>query len=138
MLEICAQYGEEYNVLFNPDKNKFISINNLKCNISSDVIFMDKVIEKVDYEHHLGFPIGNINSKCIVDLATKNFISKVNMVHSRFKCLRFDIIYKLFKTYCMPLYGCPLWDLSTKSISRFYVAWRKSVRQILNIPRTTH
>jgi len=60
------------------------------------------------------------------------------MVKSHFKYLPHDIMYMLFKTYCMPLYGCPLWDYSTKTIDKFYVSWRKSIRYILDIPRTTH
>ena len=31
------------------------------------------------------------------------------------------------KTYCMPLYGCPLWHLEGKHIQRFYVALRKGL-----------
>ena len=38
MLEICTQYGIEYSVLFNPDKTKFIHINNLNCNISRNIL----------------------------------------------------------------------------------------------------
>ena len=38
----------------------------------------------------------------------------------------------------MPLYGCPLWDYSDKSICKLYVAWRKAVRSILRLPRRTH
>jgi hypothetical protein len=57
MLEICTKYGMEYNVLFNPDKTKLIHINNINCNISPNIRF----IESVSYEKHLGFPIGNVN-----------------------------------------------------------------------------
>ena len=39
MLNICADYGIEYNVLFNPDKTKCIHINNLNCNIVLNVQF---------------------------------------------------------------------------------------------------
>jgi len=138
MLEICTQYGIEYNVLFNPNKTKLIHINNIKCNISPNIRFMNKRIESVPFEKHLGFPIGNVNSQFIISQAVNQFIGKVNMVLSHFKCLRYDIMYKLFKTYCMPLYGCPLWDYTSKIIGKFYVAWRKSIRRIFNIPRTTH
>ena len=42
------------------------------------------------------------------------------------------------KTYCMSLYGCPLWDLEGKHIQRFYVAWRKGLRKLLGLPYNTH
>ena len=138
MLNICADYGIEYNVLFNPDKTKCIHINNLKCNIVMNVQFMGKPIETVNYDNHLGFPIGNVNQQDVISHAVNQFTVKVNMVVSHFKHLRYDIMYKMFKTYCMPLYGCPLWDYTGKSMNKFYVAWRKSIRRLFNIPRTTH
>ena len=60
------------------------------------------------------------------------------MVKSHFKYSRPDILYKLFKTYCMPLYGCPLWDFSTKNIELFLVSWRKAIRYLFNLPHRTH
>ena len=54
MLEICAKYGIECSVLFNPDKTKFIYINNLNCNISPNI-----QIETVLFDKHLG-PISQV------------------------------------------------------------------------------
>ena len=86
----------------------------------------------------LGCPVGNVNSQFIINQAVNQFTAKVNMVVSHFKCLHYVIMYTLFKTYCIPLYGCPLWDYSTKCIGKFYVALLKSIRRIFNIPYTTH
>ena len=44
----------------------------------------------------------------------------------------------LFHQFCMSLYGCVLWDLSSKYIETFYVKWRKAIRQLMRIPYTTH
>ena len=60
------------------------------------------------------------------------------MVKSHFSLVPPETMYKLFKQFCMPLYGSTLWDLSDKSIDLFYVSWRKSVRYLLGLPRTTH
>ena len=138
MLEICTHYGLEYNVMFNPDKTKSIHVNNLNCHFSPNISFMSKHIETVSFDKHLGFPIGNVNSQYIMSQAINQFISKVNMVLSHFKYLRYDVIYKLFMTYCMPLYGCPLRDHASKVIDKFYVDWHKSIRRIFNILHTTH
>ena len=50
----------------------------------------------------------------------------------------FEIKYKLFKTYSMPLYGCVLWDHSSQCMEKLYVTWRKCVRKILNVPYNAH
>ena len=99
---------------------------------------MGKPVDTVASEKHLGFAVGNVNPKHIISQAVNEFMAKVNMVKSHFKYLPHDVMYKLFKTYCMPLYGCPLWDFSKKSIDKFYITWRKAIRFIFDIPRTTH
>ena len=38
----------------------------------------------------------------------------------------------------MTLYGCQLWKLESISINRFYVAWRKYCRRLLNVPYRVH
>ena len=138
MLQVCINYGKEYNVLFNPEKTKLIHIKNIKSNNIINIIFMGKPITIVDNEKHLGYSIGNVKNEYIITQATNDFMARVNMVKSHFKLVPPDIMYKLCKTYCMPLYGCPLWDYSDKSICKFYVAWRKAVRSILRLPRRTH
>jgi len=60
------------------------------------------------------------------------------MVKTHFKCIPTDTMYFLFKTYCMPLYGSQLWDLSSPATNKFYVAWRKSIRYLFDLPRRTH
>ena len=49
-----------------------------------------------------------------------------------------DVKYYLFKIYCMSLYGYQLWNLESISINRFYVAWRKCCRHLLNVPYRAH
>ena len=138
MLNVCEQYGMEYNVIFNPVKTKFIFVNNCKMSVTPVVKFMDTVVPAVPNDKHLGFPIGDIKKVDVINRATADFVGRVNAVKSHFKYLPPDIMYRLFKQYCMPLYGCPLWDLSHKSIERFYVSWRKSIRFVLGLPRNTH
>ena len=138
MLQVCTNYGKEYNVLFIPEKTKLIHIKNIKSNNIINITFMGKPITIVDNDKHLGYSVGNAKNDYIITQATNDFIARVNMVKSHFKLVSPDIMYTLFKTYCMPLYGCPLWDYSDKSICKFYVAWRKAVRSILRLPRTTH
>ena len=49
-----------------------------------------------------------------------------------------NIKYKLFKTFCMSLYGALFWDLGSKNTASFYVTWRKCIRQLMNLPYRTH
>ena len=57
---------------------------------------------------------------------------------SKFKHCTLGVKYKLFKSFCMSLYGCPLWDTSSKPMESFYVAWRKCIRSLFHLPKRTH
>jgi hypothetical protein len=60
------------------------------------------------------------------------------MIISHFRCAPIDCKYFLFKTYCMPLYGVQLVDLNCKYSQPLFVAWRKAIRRLFELPYTTH
>lgn len=49
-----------------------------------------------------------------------------------------DLRYRLYKTFCMSVYGSNLWDFDSKYVSDFFCAWRKCVRRVWGLPYTTH
>ena len=138
LLNICSTYAHEFNVLFNSSKSKLITFSSNRESPSPRIEFMNGVIDVVPYDKHLGNYIGNINKNDVISHTTNDFLCRVNMLKSHFKCIPTDLMYFLFKTYCMPIYGSQLWDLSSPAMNIFNVAWRKSIRYILSLPRTTH
>ena len=125
--------------MFNAEKTKLIYFDNVKCITSPISGFLENPIEIVEYDKHLGVVVGNhIPSRRRVLRPVDEFLGKVNMVKSHFKYIPHEIMYTLFKTYCMPLYGCTLWNFSSNVINKFYVAWQKAIRYILGLPHTTH
>ena len=111
-------------------------MNNCNLSITPTVKFMNTIVPEVPSDKHLGFTIGNTSKDDIITNVVSDFLTKVNMVKRHFKLLPPDIMYRLFKQYCMPLYGCHLFDLSDNTINKFYVNWRKSVRYLLG-PKNT-
>lgn len=79
----------------------------------------------------------DVNTDIIAD-AVNTFFRRVNMVLGHFPNVNTLVRYRLFNTFCMSLYGCQLWDFSSKYIKLFYVAWRKSIRRLLDVPYRTH
>jgi hypothetical protein len=69
---------------------------------------------------------------------TNTFVRYFNSINKLFFKANTEVKYKLFKTQCMALYGCTLWDLSSKAVNYFYVQWRKCIRKLLNISDRTH
>jgi len=139
MLKTCEVFSKEYDVLFNPDKTKLLFFGKQEIkpeNVS--VKFMDNIILPVDNDKHLGNIIGQNYHKRQIQEAINEFNSKVNMVNSHFHNVQPDVLYYVFKTYCMPLYGSQLWDHSKNTVNKFYVNWRKAIRKIFGLPNTTH
>ena len=139
ILDICQVFADEYDVLFNSAKSKFLFFSKaVDRPVVCPIYFMGDIIELVSHEKHLGNIIGQNCDKYQIQSSINDFFSKVNMVSSHFKNVQFDVLYKLFKTYCMPLYGSQLWDHSNKYIDKFYVSWRKALRKCLHLPYMTH
>ena len=72
--------------------------------------------------------------------------TNINDLYMRTNCLLSDFSFSecstlshLFNTYCMNIYGSPLWKYYDKKLLElFYVAWRKSLRRVWNISNVTH
>ena len=57
----------------------------------------------------------------------------------QFKCIDSTILCRLFNNFCLSLYSCQLWQISSPKIMEpLYIAWRKCGRRIFCLPYTTH
>ena len=99
---------------------------------------MNKMIKSQTSCSHLGNIVGNNQCEKRVNAAVADFNSKTNVLLSTFRNVNYDVKFKLFRTISMALYGSQLWDMSSKYVERFYVAWRKAIRRIFSLPYRTH
>ena len=123
-LNVCKEYAIEYNVSFNPSKSKSIIMSHFQSSpFVPEISFMNEHIEVIRYDKHLGNCIGNISKDEIISGMINDFRTRVNMVKSHFKSLPIGMYFLfLFKTYCMPLYGSQLCDISCTAIAKCYTA----------------
>jgi len=135
LLQICENYAKEFHVTFNSSKSFLITYN-----VNLDVSFMldNEVINRVESAIHLGHYVGIDNNKNNIVQGNRHLICRTNTMLSRFGFCSSSIKSKLFRTYCTSFYGCPLWDLSSKCINNFYIAWRKCIRRVFGLPPRTH
>ena len=110
MLQVCEDYSVDFNIEFNASKSKLIVFG--KNPIRANVSFQGEVISQVDSEKH----VGNIMSNCSdiiaqrVSQACNSLTAQFNLLMRNFGFCSPNILYRLFHTYCMSLYGCQLWD----------------------------
>ena len=74
-----------------------------------------------------------------ISKASNEMYAKLNLLYRQFGMCSPDVLYKLFNSYCMSLYGSQLWNYENMSgMDSLYVAWRKCVGRIFNILCNTH
>ena len=134
MCEIGLTCVNEIDIQFNPAKCQYISYNN-----AADLFMFNGVqLQSVGKASHLGHMIGpNVKSDAVQN-ASQTLVKNVNSILCNFKVCTYDVKLRLFNSYCTAFYGCPLWNLSDNRMSILYVAWRKSIRKILDLPYRTH
>ncbi len=137
LLGICSEFAIEFDVMFNPSKSKLLLFGGINVP-PGGVTFMGGDIDVVQHDNHLGNPIGHNSDAVCIDRAISDLYAKTNMIMCHFSYCSYQIKYQLFRTFCMPLYGCTLWNFTGNNINRFYTAWRKCVRRIIGVPYNTH
>lgn len=138
MLDIVYKFGKEFNVSFNPNKNKLLCYSANPTNDVQEINYNNTVIKSEHVASHLGNNLCIFNPACDIDKVTNKFIQSVNYVLCFFNKCNNLVKYRLFKTYCMSLYGSLLWDYSCSHINFFVVQCKKSLRKLLGLPTRTH
>ncbi len=137
MLELCEQFSADYDICFNPSKSKAVCFGS-SLSANSNFSFGGKTIDVAQIEQHLGYFIGTDSDVSQIQQTIGQLNGNVNLLMAQFSRTNIDIKYKLFKSFCMSVYGSPLWNYSDKVCEAFYVAWRKCIRRLLNVPPKTH
>ena len=75
----------------------------------------------------------------MLDSAIIDLNVKTNNLLSEFSFSESSTLSRLFKSYCMNVYGSSLWRYNNhNNIERFCIAWRKAIRRLWKIPYRTH
>ena len=143
MVSICNEFSKEYKVLFNfnATKSKLIVFGNKSSGGSVTDCTMqleNDAFECVKNDKHLGTKFGNNVQKSQIESTIGDMFYRCNLLLSQFSKVFSSIKYRLFKSFCMSLYGCVLWDFSSTYVEAFYTAWRKCIRRIFSLPYNTH
>ena len=139
MLRICREYAEEFSMLFNPDKSKYVVFNkNKHVRLPDQFEWNGTEIKRCESDVHLGNVIGLKSGEQCVRESVLDFYSRFNHFVYNFKRVPLDVKYRLFKTICMSVYGSQLWEYSSRVCEQFFVAWRKAIRRLCNISPRTH
>ena len=80
------------------------------------IVFDGKIIYAQSHVVHLGHIIGNNTRGMSVQKAKDDLIIQNNVLTSYYRHAYVDTNYRLFKAFCMLMYGCVLWDLQSNYV----------------------
>ena len=139
MLLVCENFAHDYQVKFNPQKSALVihkPSGKLECN--PIIKFMGECVPLSSSYKHLGIFIGKSAQQSCASYAVSQLYGRTNVINAQFRFVHRTLLYYLFKTYCVHMYGCELWDTSCTIIDSFATAFRKCQRSVLKLPYRTH
>ena len=95
-------------------------------------------ISIVSYDKHLGNYIStDIHGRNIIDNVC-DLYRRSNSIITEFHECDSETLDSLHSTFCMHMYGCELWNLTSSHIDKYIIDWKKIKRRIWKIPPTRH
>ena len=137
LIQIINKYSLDYSVDFNAEKS-FIIVYSKFDNIPDINIKMNNSkIEVVKEVKHLGFYVNNNRNMYDFDNIIHDMKTKSNVLRSNFSILDFKSKVRLFKSHCLHLYGCEMWNIEDNNINSLVKAWRRCIKCLLNLDMRT-
>ena len=137
MLKLCEKYAKEYDIIFNAAKSKQVLFGN-KGNAFAPVMLNDSPIPIGNSDKHLGCYFGVDMCKNQVENIKQDLFKRANAILSLFNYANSDVLYEIFKSQCLSLYGCQLLNFDMDIMKELSVIWRKCVRRIWRLSPLTH
>ena len=135
MINMCEEYAESHDILFNGKKSKYLIFGTYKYNHTVKV--NNEIVVRSDSAMHLGHKLHTRNTyNVLIDHAIEKLNNSFHGFMTRFCSCNVTSKNKLFHQYCSSMYGSQLWLMS--NAERMYSKWRKYHRIVLEVVNTTH
>ena len=140
MLGMCEEYACHHGLSFNPSKTQLIQFRwHSQHKVHTVVQFSGLSLPLLDEVVHLGHILSfDLSDDKDVLAKCKDMVRKANSLFYSFKSLSPHVFTYLFRAFCLSLYGCALWNLSTGSIKSLEVSFNKILRRIWSLPYNSH
>ena len=140
LLSICSSYATSHGLLFNTEKTQLICFHLRQSKPSTSVIlFNNAILHYSDEVTHLGHILtADLNDRSDILRVVKDLNRKSNSMFCIFHATDPFVKSILFKSYCLSLYGCSLWSLSSTSIKICEIALNKLLRKLWHLPFNSH
>ena len=141
MLHVCASFADDYGLRFNPTKTQLICFAHSLSHPPPNtlLIFGGVPLSFKDTVFHLGHILSrDLSDSADIIRATWDMVCKANCLLKTFSCADSLVKTHLFHSFCLSLYGTPLWWLSSKALKSLEVSFNKILHRICHLPPHSH
>ena len=138
LIDICANYGYENDILFNRSKSVGMVVKPRGRNVSTPLMYLNgDALEYVDSVKYLGVMLSNdMKDDADMNRHLRSFYARSNVIFRKFHHCSASIKVNLIKTYCAP-YCSQLWVNHSKcSYNKLRVAYNNAYRRVLGYARS--
>ena len=138
LIDICANYGYENDILFNRSKSVCMVVKPRGRNVSTPLMYLNgDALEYVDSVKYLGVMLSNdMKDDADMNRHLRSFYARSNVIFRKFHHGSASIKVNLIKTYCAP-YCSQLWVNHSKcSYNKLRVAYNNAYRRVLGYARS--
>ena len=137
MLSICSNFATAHKLEFNTSKTQLICFRKTRhCSFPVLIHLNGHLLHPSDKVIHLGHILTyNLRNTDDILRSCKDLNRKANYI-----LLAVDPFVKSFliKSFCLSLYGCCLWTLSSPDIHTLVVSLNHILRKVWCLPRNSH
>ena len=139
-LRICSSYAISHGLEFNASKTQLMCFHTPPIRpYAASIVFDGVQLKYSDVITHLGHILtSNLNDTEDIVRAIKDMNRKANTVLYSFRSADPFVKSYLIKSYCLSLYGCVLWSMSTQSLKLIEISLNKILRKVWNLPFNSH
>ena len=142
LLATCESHGTCLGLHFNPLKTQLINFRLGTSDFQSsnpNFFFCGSSLQFSSTVLHLGNKLKyNLCDDEDIVLKSRYLSRAANSLFSTFPKIGPVPLTYLFSSYCLALYGCELWNLSSPGLRSLEVILNKCLRRIWRLPSTTH
>ena len=139
MINICRDFGVEYDVKYNDKKTVCMCFDNGKNMEDFKVLLNEKVLQCVESTKHLGITVTyNLSDSLEIRRKRGDFIGRVNGTLTKYRMLGSEAKTKLFNSYCTHMYGTETWNFREARFTNVLTSWNIAVRTIWDLPHRAH
>ena len=120
MISVCESYAERHHIIFNPTKSVLLCYN-VDPSLFGPIYLNNQSISIVSHDRHL-------DSYISTDIHDRNIIANVcdlyqrsNSIITEFHACDSETLDSLHSTFCMHMYGCELWNLTSSYIDKYVI-----------------